>query len=165
MPLTPSTQTSSNVTAGNDAKASDFNKAVADLTAIFAGIIVSGNWGIVGALTLGGALFNSSATTATGSGTGPYTVTPTAGLTNFYTVTALAGAATIAAPTGSPADGQILTIRIKDNGTARALTWDATYRVIGCVLPTATTTNKNVYVACRYNAVDGFWDVLGVGQQ
>ena len=82
------------------------------------------------------------------------TITPTVSVTQ-YNVTALAVAATIAAPTGTPVDGQKLMLRIKDNGTARALTWTTTsgaYRAIGSTLPTNTTAGKLMYIGCVYNA-------------
>ena len=44
---------------------------------------------------------------------------------NLYIVTALAAAAEFAVPTGTPTQGMGLILRIKDNGTARALTWNA----------------------------------------
>ena len=104
-------------------------------------------------------------TTATTTGT---TITPTAGATNQYNVTALASAATIAAPSGTPVDGQKLTIRFKDNGTARALTWTTTsggYRAVGVTLPTTTVISSVLYVGCIYNSQDSFWDVIAVAQQ
>ena len=52
------------------------------------------------------------------------TITPTGDTADIYAVTAQAAAATIAAPSGTPTNGQKLTLRIKDNGTARALTWN-----------------------------------------
>lgn len=96
------------------------------------------------------------------------TITPTSNTTNQYTVTALAVPATIAIPSGSPIDGQKLLIRIKDNGTVRALTWTTTaggFRVIGTTLPTTTTASKVIYVGCAYNSQDSFWDVLAVATQ
>jgi hypothetical protein len=96
------------------------------------------------------------------------TITPPSDTDDLYTVTALAVAASIAAPTGTPIDGQKLTIRIKDNGTARALTWVITsggYRVIGTTLPSTTTISKVVYIGCVYNSQDVFWDVVSVATQ
>ena len=96
------------------------------------------------------------------------TITPTAGTTNQYTVTALATGATIAAPSGTPIDGQRLIIRIKDNGTARSLTWTTTsgaYRAVGVTLPVTTVLGKVLYVGCIYNSQDNFWDVIATAQQ
>lgn len=96
------------------------------------------------------------------------TITPTSDTVDQYSVTALAIASTIAAPTGTPIDGQRLTIRIKDNGTAQTLTWTTTsggYRVIGTTLPVTTVAGKTVYIGCIYNSNAVFWDVVSVAQQ
>ncbi len=88
------------------------------------------------------------------------TITPitSAGL---FEITAVGQAFTIAAPAGIPLDGQILIIRIKDNGTGRAITWNAIYRVIGTTLPTTTVANKTYYTINIYNLADLKWDVVG----
>jgi hypothetical protein len=91
-------------------------------------------------------------------------VTPSVNNTQ-YNVTALAEAATILAPSGTPVDGQKLTIRIIDDGNAQALTWNAIYTVIGTTLPTTTVASKYVYVGCIYNAQETTWDVVSVAQQ
>jgi len=96
------------------------------------------------------------------------TITPTSDTSDQYTVTALAVAATIAIPSGTPVDGQKLTIRIGDNGVARALNWTTTsggYRTIGTTLPTTTVALKTVYIGCIYNSTHLFWDVVSVAQQ
>ena len=107
-------------------------------------------------------------TSATITGAAGGTITPTSDSTNQYTITALGAAATIAIPSGTPIDGQKLTIRIKDNGTARALTWTTSaggYRIIGTTLPVTTVVSKTVYIGCVYNSADSFWDVVAVAQQ
>lgn len=93
------------------------------------------------------------------------TPTPNVDIGDLYAVTALAANATFGAPTGTPYHGQRLMVRVKDNGTSRTLGWNAIYRVIGVVLPTATVANKTLYVAMIYNATDTKWDVLAVGQE
>lgn len=85
--------------------------------------------------------------------------------TDQYNVTALAVGTTFNAPTGSPTAGQKLIIRIKDNGTAQTLAWNAIFRVIGVTLPTTTVANKTFYIACIYNLTDTSWDVVSVAQQ
>ena len=82
-----------------------------------------------------------------------------------YSLTALAAALTIEAPSGTPFNSQDLLIRIKDNGTARALTWNGIFQVIGVTLPTTTVINKTMYIACIYNSADTKWDVIGVREQ
>lgn len=94
------------------------------------------------------------------------TPTPTGnGHRNLFTVTALAEGATFAAPSGTVANGNRLLIRIKDNGTARTLAWNAIYRAVGVTLPTTTVISKTLYVGAVYNSADSKWDVLAVGQE
>jgi hypothetical protein len=97
------------------------------------------------------------------------TITPTSDTADQYEVTALAAAATIAAPSGTPTDGQRLVIRIKDNGTGRALTWttgsSGAFRAIGVTLPTTTVASKTMYIGCIYNAADLRWDAVAVSQE
>lgn len=94
-------------------------------------------------------------------------ITPTGDTADMYTVTALAVGATINAPSGTPTDGQRLILRIKDNGTARSLTFTQTagaYRAVGITFPTQTTAGKVVYFGMIYNAQDNFWDVVAYSQ-
>lgn len=87
------------------------------------------------------------------------TITP-ASTDTQYNVTALAEAATIAAPSGSPVNGHTLILRIKDNGTARGLTWNAIWRSIGFTLPSTTVLSKTLYLFAVYNSADSKWDVI-----
>jgi hypothetical protein len=121
--------------------------------------------GVFTSLNISG-VFRSTSTTITGSAGG--TITPTSDTTNQYTITALGAAATFAIPSGTPIDGQKLTIRIKDNGTARALTWTTSaggYRVIGTTLPITTAAFSVIYVGCVYNSQDSYWDVVAIAIQ
>jgi hypothetical protein len=93
------------------------------------------------------------------------TLTPSVATADVYAYTALAAGLTINAPTGTPLDGDKLIFRLLDNGTSRALTWNATYTVIGVTLPTATTISKTTYVGCIYNANNTRWDVIAVTTQ
>jgi hypothetical protein len=89
------------------------------------------------------------------------TPTPTGGsLRNFFTVTALAANATFAAPSGTPANGNRLVVRVKDNGTARTLAYNAIYRAIGVTLPTTTVIGKTIYLGMVYNSTDSKWDII-----
>ena len=80
----------------------------------------------------------------------------------FHSITALAAAMTINAPTGTPLNGTKLWYRIKDNGTARALTWNAAFVNRGGVLPTTTTISKVLNVGLIYNTVTATWDCVAV---
>ncbi len=92
------------------------------------------------------------------------TVTPTTD-NDLVVITAQAAALTMAIPTGTPVQGEPLMIRIKDNGTARGITWTSGtggYRAIGVTLPTTTVINKTTYVGLIYNSTDSRWDAIGV---
>lgn len=94
------------------------------------------------------------------------TVTPTGSARrNYLRVTAQAEAVTIAAPAGTAVDGNMVLIRMEDNGTARAITWNAIYRAIGVTLPTTTVLGKLMYVLASYNSADTKWDVTTVAQE
>lgn len=92
------------------------------------------------------------------------TVTPTFA-DDMVTITAQAAGLTLANPTGTPIDGLGMVIRIKDNGTARSITYGSEYRAIGVTLPSTTVVSKTLYLALIYNATDTKWDVLAVGQE
>jgi hypothetical protein len=96
------------------------------------------------------------------------TITPTSDTADQYEVTALAQAATVAAPSGTPTDGQKLLIRLKDDGTSRTLTWTTSsgaFREVGATLPATTVSGKVTYVGCVYNSQDSFWDVVAAVTQ
>jgi hypothetical protein len=100
------------------------------------------------------------------SGTTTGTITPDSANADLYIVNGATGALTFAAPSGTPVGGQKLMLRFKDNGTSRALSWNATYRPFGSVaLPSATTVGKWHYIACIWNANDSAWDVIGAAVQ
>ena len=85
---------------------------------------------------------------STGSSTGPapdYSQ-------KMYSLTALATGATFVNPTGVPANGQTMIIRVKDNGTARALAWGTAYTPGGVALPTTTVISKILTVGFIYNS-------------
>jgi hypothetical protein len=91
------------------------------------------------------------------------TPTPDADAHDDYHVTALAQAATFGAPSGTPTDGQRLLIRIKDNATARALSWNAIYRAgTDVALPTTTVLSKTLYCGFMYNNAESKWDLVAV---
>lgn len=106
--------------------------------------------------------FQRSGTQQTTSAT---TFTINSDFKDLGVITAQAAALTIAAPTGTPIQGQKLIFRIKDNGTARAITWNAIFRIIGTTLPTTTVINKTTYVGCIYNSTDTKWDVVVVNTE
>lgn len=92
------------------------------------------------------------------------TPTPNADTTDQFILSALAVAAAFAAPTGTPVDGQKLMVRIKDNATIRALTWNAIYRTLA-VLPSTTVVSKTLYIGFIYNSADTKWDCVATSQE
>jgi len=83
-------------------------------------------------------------------------------VTNTHITTAQAGALLYNNPTGAPGEADSLLISIRDNGTARALTWDTQFRAAtASALPTTTTVNKVSYFTFIWNATDSKWDYTG----
>ena len=85
--------------------------------------------------------------------------------TDMFVITAQAGALLFNAPGGTPVQGQRLIIRIKDNGTARALTWNAVFRAMGTALPSTTVVSKTLYLGFFYNSTDTKWDLVASAQE
>lgn len=75
------------------------------------------------------------------------------------TITALATAITSMTTnlSGTPANFDKLTIRIKDDGTARAITWGASFVASGVPLPTTTVASKVMTVGFIYDTVKTAW--------
>jgi len=92
------------------------------------------------------------------------TVTPTFA-DDAVNITAQAAALTLANPTGTAADQWGVSIRIKDNGTARAISYGTQYRAIGVTLPTTTVVSKTLYLGMIFNNADTKWDVVAVAQE
>lgn len=83
--------------------------------------------------------------------------------TDFFTITALAAAITSMTTnlSGTPTAGQRLLIRIKDNGTARAITWGASFGNSGVAsLPATTVISKTHHVLLVWDEVAALWICL-----
>lgn len=81
------------------------------------------------------------------------------------TITALATAITSMSSglSGTPTPLRPLIFRFKDDGTARAITWGASFRAsTDLALPTTTVLGKTLYVGFLYNEVSLTWDLLAV---
>lgn len=181
--LTPSTATTGAVSVAGTLASANGGTGVANNAANT--ITFFGAYGITMTLTNTTSItFPTSGTLATLAGTETFTnkritqrvtsitdaatITPTGDSSDQYNITALAQPATVAAPSGTPTSGQKLILRIKDNGTGRALTWTTSsggYRVVGVTLPTNTTANKTAYIGCIYNSDATFWDVVAVATE
>lgn len=92
--------------------------------------------------------------------------TPTINTDNCDAVTITAQGEAITSMTtnlsGTPTNFQSLVIRIKDDGTARAITWGASFASRGATLPTTTTLSKVTMVGLFYNSVTSTWDCHAV---
>lgn len=85
------------------------------------------------------------------------TLTPTVTISDrrnpiYAFVTAQAAAITIANESGTLVDGQIVFIRLFDNGTSRAITYGTHYNGGNGTLPASTTTGKDIYLEFIYNS-------------
>jgi len=77
-------------------------------------------------------------------------------------ITALANALLFNNPEGVFQDGQKLLIVIKDDGTARALTYQTKYRSTNWTLPSTTVAGKCMYMGFIRNQIEDTWDLLTV---
>lgn len=94
-------------------------------------------------------------------GTTTSSATPTINTDNVdaYSITALAADITSFTTnlSGTPTDFQVLTIRIKDNGTERAITWGNKFESRGANLPGWTVATKVLTVQFIYDTVTAKW--------
>lgn len=95
--------------------------------------------------------------------------TPTINTDNVdaHSITALAAAITSFTTnlSGTPTNFQKLTIRIKDDGTARAITWGASFEAKGVDLPTTTVASKVLTVGFVYDTVSAKWGCVASAQE
>jgi hypothetical protein len=83
--------------------------------------------------------------------------------TDLFTITALAAAITsmTSGLTGTPVAGQRLMIRIKDNGTARAITWGTSFVSSGvATLLSTTVISKTHHIGLIWDEVATKWVCL-----
>jgi hypothetical protein len=67
--------------------------------------------------------------------------------------------------TGTPTNFQGLIVRIKDNGTARAITWGASFEARGTALPTTTVISKVLTVGFIYDTTTSKWGCIASAQE
>lgn len=99
-------------------------------------------------------------------GTTTSSATPSIDLSLYeqYDITALAAAIT-GVTLSNGADGLKLVLRIKDNGTARALAFGSQIRALGVTLPTTTVVSKTLYLGGIWNSADSVLDIVALAQQ
>lgn len=100
------------------------------------------------------------------TGTTASSATPTINTDNvdFYSITALAAAITSFTSnlSGTPTEAQTLWIAITDNGTARAITWGASFEASTVALPTTTVISTRLDVGFVWNTVSSKWRCVAV---
>lgn len=95
--------------------------------------------------------YNSAASSATPAPVG-------SSKSNEFVMTALAAAAAFTNPSGTAADGNYLVVIVKDNGTARAITWGTAYKAADTLtLPSTTVVGKTHYWVFRYSGISSKW--------
>jgi hypothetical protein len=77
--------------------------------------------------------------------------------TDIYEITAQAWALLFNNPTGTPTNGQMMMHRVKDNGTARALTYGTQFASLGDTLAPTTTISKWLIQIFEWNSTDSKW--------
>ena len=95
------------------------------------------------------------------------TCTPNVDAADMVTVNALNQGMTFINPAGTPHDGQMLIIRIRDDGTARPLAWQSQYYSMNSylTLPTATVALRTIHAGFRWNAFYAVWALIALTQE
>jgi len=87
--------------------------------------------------------------------------------TDLHSITALAVNITSMTTnlSGTPTNGQRLTIRILDDGTGRTITWGASFEDNGVALPATTTANKLLTMGFIWDSVSSKWGCVAVSEE
>ena len=92
--------------------------------------------------------------------------TVTAVSTNdLVSITAQATGLTLANPTGTFYNGQIISFRIKDNATPRAIAYGTKFKAFGSALPTTTVASKITLLSAMYNSVADTFETVNSQEQ
>lgn len=76
----------------------------------------------------------------------------------IYNVTSQAAAVAFAEPSGTPSDGYGILIRLKDDGTTRAITWNDAYTSGTAAVKTSTTTSTRSLHLFIYDGASSKWE-------
>ena len=127
------------------------------LTAIYNYLIT-----LVATLTTAQTITNKNIVNRVRSVTSASTLTVDSDSFDCISITAQAATLTVSNPTGTPNDFQGLVLRIKDDGTARAISWGTNYLSSFVTLPTTTVISKVLTVGFWYDSVKGKWSCVSV---
>lgn len=112
-------------------------------------------------------LTNKRITPRVGTDTSSATPTIDTDAYDAYSITALATNITSMTTnlSGTPTNFQKLIIRFKDNGSARSITWGASFEAKGVDLPTTTVISKVLTVGFIYDTVTSKWGCVASAQE
>jgi len=82
--------------------------------------------------------------------------------TDVASITGLAQAITSFTMSGTPVDGDMLIIRLTDNGTARAIAWGTSFESSTVTLPTTTVISTMLMVGFAWNTATSKWRCIAV---
>jgi hypothetical protein len=95
-----------------------------------------------------------------------FTLTPEIDTYDIFELTAQGHSLTIANHSiSTPTSGKKMIVRIKDDGTARAITWGTEYAGIVAALPSTTVISKLLYMGFIWNAAASRWDLIALVQE
>ena len=119
---------------------------------------------VYGTLKAIGKLFGTRIQSRTYSTTSITTLAINADLYDRIKLTAQAAALSVSAPTGTPDDGDLLYFKITDNGTTRAITWNAifTFPYTNATNPANTTAGKTHIILFEYSSDTSKWECISV---
>lgn len=90
-------------------------------------------------------------------------LTPNIDTNNVYELNAQGVALSIVNPTGTPNDGDVIILRLKDNGTTRTITYGTAYtNISGLSTLTTTIVGKWHVFGWLYNATLSVWQLVSV---
>lgn len=177
--LMVSSNTETNVAVTYDDATGKFNFVVAWPTATDLGLTDESLQDLIGAMVSGNTETNVTVTYDDTSGklnfvvaapsprvntltASSNTYTPNADTTDIAIMASPAANFTVAAPTGTPVDGQKLMMRIQSDATGRSPSWNAIYLSSGAVtLPTtALPASKTVTIGFVYDSNNSKWVAL-----
>jgi hypothetical protein len=156
----------------NDTGNISLTGATSGTTTIAASAIASGTVSLpattdtLAALALAQTLTNKRLTPRQVAMADAVAITPTSDTAdiNTFVSTQIAGTLTVNAPSGTPTDGQKLTLRLKSTN-AQTYSFNATYAFSTSVTaPTTLAAGKTDYIGLMWNATNTKWDVVAVDQ-
>lgn len=89
--------------------------------------------------------------------TNQVSITPALPSNELIVHTGISGGFTVNAPTGTPLNGQELWFRFKDDGTGRAITWNAIYANTAITKLATTVANKTHMIKFQYDSTATKW--------